>query len=95
MDNAGGEKRVLRFGNIEDIIFCKMAGYQITRDKIILIHNELEEYDAEWEGAVPDKDPYQQELFNAIDLLESEQQLILSDIKAFEQELALHTQNTQ
>lgn len=94
MDSEGDGKRILRFGNLEDIIFCKRAGYRVIQDKLIEIQNELEEYDTEWEGAVPDKDPYQQELFDEIDLLESEQKLILSDVEAFEQELALQKAGT-
>lgn len=91
MDNTVGEKRVLHFGNLDDIIFCKKSGWQVLQNKInacYVLWAEYE-YDDGWHGNASVEDPCIQELNAEIDLLEEEQKLILSDIKSLEQELAL------
>ena len=89
MNGVEGAKRVLRFGNLEDVIFCKKAGWQVIQDKINALYVEWAEYDDLDVGPAPVEDPFVQELIREINLLESEQKLILLDIEAFEQELAL------
>ncbi len=90
MDSPADEKRVLRFGNLEDIAWAKQKGLDILENKIRSLDNELNEYYAEWgDDAPPKDDPYVKEINSAMRVLQDEKPLIESELIGFGIELDL------
>ena len=63
------EKRVLRFGNLEDLIFVRKAEIGLLQKRI---NNLFEEYDSEIEDEISVLETKQESIENEIRALESE-----------------------